>query len=135
MFRDNTARNVKFHRSIIDPMTLAHVQPCSRVLKAATTMKTDCQFEGSWGIISMLKSFQKQLQRRHRQQCLKTDTLIRLLMFFRWLFYRFWRQQETVCGHHFWYTRYHVPPLQSCGIAKCLFSFLSALECPIIHVV
>ena len=26
-------------------------------------------------------------------------------------------------GHHFWYTRYHVPQLQSCGIAECLRSF------------
>ena len=44
-------------------------------------------------------------------------------------------QQETMHRHHFWYTRYHVPPLQSCSIAECLHSFLSTLECPIIHVV
>ena len=31
-------------------------------------------------------------------------------------------------GRHFWYTRYCVPPLQSCGIAECLRSFLSAFE-------
>ena len=31
---------------------------------------------------------------------------------------------------HFWYTRYHVPQLQSCGIAECLRSFPSAFECP-----
>ena len=133
MFGDNTARNDKFHRSIIDPMTLVHVQLHSQVLKAATVLKTDCQFEGSWGIVSMLKPLQEQLQRRHRQRCLKIDILIGLLMFFGRSFYRFQCQQETVCRHHFWYTRYHVPPLQSCGIAKCLLSFLSALECPIIH--
>ena len=50
-------------------------------VKAATAMKTDCQLEGSWGIVSMLKSLQTQLQRRHRQWCLKIDTLIQLLMF------------------------------------------------------
>ena len=75
-------KNDKFHRSIVDPMTLVHAQLRSRVLKAATTTKTDCVFEGSWGIVSMLKSLQKQLQRRHRQRCLEIDTLIRLLMFF-----------------------------------------------------
>ena len=64
MLGDNTARNDKFYRSIVDPMTLVHVQPRSRVLKAATATKTGCQFEGSWGIVSMLKSLQKQLQRR-----------------------------------------------------------------------
>ena len=36
----------------------------------------------SWGIVSMLKSLQKQLQRRHKQQCLKIHTLFRILMFF-----------------------------------------------------
>ena len=51
MFGDNTARNDKFHRSIVDPMTLVHVQPRFRVLKATTATKTDCQFEGSWGIV------------------------------------------------------------------------------------
>ena len=35
----------------------------------------------------------------------------------------------------FWYTRYHVPQLQSCGIAECLRSFHSAFECPNIPVV
>ena len=83
MFGDNTARNDKFHCSIIDPITLVHVQPRSRVLKAATATKTDCQLKGSWGIVSMLKPLQKQPQRRHRQRCLKIDTLIRLLRFFR----------------------------------------------------
>ena len=80
MHGDNTARNDKFHHSIIDRMTLVHVQPRPQVLKAATATKTDCELEGSWGIVSMLKSLQKQLQRRHRQRCLKIDTLIRLLM-------------------------------------------------------
>ena len=36
---------------------------------------------GGWGIISMLKYLQKQLQRQHKQQCLKIDTLLRRLMF------------------------------------------------------
>ena len=89
LFGDNTARNDKFHRSIIDRMTLVHVQPRSQVLKAATATKTDCQFEGYWGIVSILKSLQKQLQRRRRQRCLEIDTVIRLLMFFGRSFYRF----------------------------------------------
>ena len=29
-----------------------------------------------------------------------------------------------MCGHHFWLTGYHVPPLQSGGITECLLSFL-----------
>ena len=37
--------------------------------------------EGSWGIIHMLKSLQTQLQRRHRQRCLKIDTFIQGLIF------------------------------------------------------
>ena len=36
-----TARNDKFHRPIIDWMTLVHVQLHPQVLKAATTLKTD----------------------------------------------------------------------------------------------
>ena len=36
---------------------------------------------GGCGIISMLKSLQIQLQRRHKQQCLKIDTLLWRLMF------------------------------------------------------
>ena len=61
---------------------LLHVQLCPPVFKAATMTKTDCKLEGSWGIVLMLKSLQKQLQRRHRQWCLKMSTLIRRLMFF-----------------------------------------------------
>ena len=38
-------------------------------------------------------------------------------------------------GRHFWYTWYHVPQLQSYGIAECLRSFSSAFECPNIPVV
>ena len=76
-----------------------------------------------------------QLQRRHRQLCLKIDPVFRGLMSFERSFYRFWRQQETMCRRHFWYSRYHVPPLQCCGIAECLRSFLSAFECPIIPAV
>ena len=57
-------------------MTLVHVQPHSQVLKAATAMKTHCKLEVSWGVGSMLKSLQKQLQRRHRQLCLKMDTIV-----------------------------------------------------------
>ena len=44
-------------------------------------------------------------------------------------------QQERMRRHHFWYTRYRVPPLQSCGIAECLRSFPSAFQCPNIPVV
>ena len=50
------------------------------MFKAAT--KIYCEFERSWGIILMLKSLQKQLQRRYKQRCLKIDTLLRILMFF-----------------------------------------------------
>ena len=34
----------------------------------------DCKLEGSWRIVLIPKSVLKQLQRRHRQQCLKIDT-------------------------------------------------------------
>ena len=33
-----------------------------------------------------------------------------------------------MCGHHFWYTKYRAPPLQSGGIAESLFSMV-AQEC------
>ena len=33
-------------------------------------------------------------------------------------------------GRHFWCTRYHVLPLQSSSIAKCLGSFSSVFERP-----
>ena len=54
MFGDNTARNVKFHRSIIDRMTLVQVQLHPRVLKADNTIKTDCNFEHRIHILSNL---------------------------------------------------------------------------------
>ena len=73
MFEDNTVRNDKFHRPIIDRID------CSKQLSTAT--KIYCKLERSWGIISMLKSLQKQLQRRHKQRCLKIDTLLRSMMF------------------------------------------------------
>ena len=135
MFGDNTARNAKFHRPIIDRIGLVQVQLRPGVFKAATATKIYCGLGRSWGIVSMLKSLQKQLQRRHKQQCLKIDTLFRRLMFFGRPFNRFKRQQETMRGRHFWYTRYRVPPLQSCGIAECLRSFPSAFERPNIPVV
>ena len=133
MLGDNTARNDKFHRSIVDPMTLVHVQPRSRVLKAATATKTDCQFEGSWGIVSMLKSLQKQLQTRHRQRCLEIVHYNPIIDVFRTVVLALLASTGNSVRAPFWYTRYHVPPLQSGGIAECLLSFLSALECPIIH--
>ena len=83
---DNTARNDKFHCPIIDGTNLVHVQLRPRIVKTATVTRTDCELEGSWGIILMLKSIQKQLQRRHRQQCVK---FTQGLMFFGWSFYRF----------------------------------------------
>ena len=43
--------NKKFHRLIIDRMNLVHNQPHPWVLKAATTMKTDCKLVGSWAIL------------------------------------------------------------------------------------
>ena len=42
----------KFHCLITDQMTLVQVQLYLRVLKAATVMETDCEFERSWGILS-----------------------------------------------------------------------------------
>ena len=44
------------------------------VFSCAPEQKKDWEMEGSWGIVSMLKSLQMQLQRRHRQQCLTIDT-------------------------------------------------------------
>ena len=74
LFGDNTARNDKFHRPIIDRIGLVHAQLCPWVFKAATAMTIYCEFGrggGSWGIVSTLKSLQKQLQRRHKQRYLK----------------------------------------------------------------
>ena len=59
MHGDNTARNDKFHHSIIDRMTLVHVQPRPQVLKAATATKTDCELEGSWGIVPYSGKFSR----------------------------------------------------------------------------
>ena len=67
----HTARNDKFHRPIIDQIGLVHAQLCPWVFKAATATKLYYEFERPWDIISMLKSLQKQLQRRHKQRCLK----------------------------------------------------------------
>ena len=45
---------------------------------------------------------------------------------------------NTTSGRHFWYSRYRIPPLQSCGITESLHSFPSAFWaseytcCPII---
>ena len=83
---DNTARNDKFHCPIIDGTNLVHVQLRPRIVKTATVTRTDCELKGSWGIILMLKSIQKQLQRRHRQQCVK---FTQGLMFFGRSFYCF----------------------------------------------
>ena len=58
--------------------------PCSA---APLSVQSSYRYEnvlwigGVWGIVSMLKSLQKQLQRRHKQLCLKIDTLLRRLMF------------------------------------------------------
>ena len=91
MFRDNTGRNDTFHCLIVDWMTLlSHASEYSGSYR-------DCELEGSWGIISVLKYFQKQLHRRHRQWCVKRDTLIQGLIFIRWSFIAFsvnWKQ----CG-------------------------------------
>ena len=38
------------------------------------------------------------------------------------------RQRETMRGHHFWYIRYRVPPLQSGGITECLRTFPFVFE-------
>ena len=63
--------------SDIDRIGLVHVQLRPWVFKAATATKIYCELGRSWGIVSMLKSLQKQLQRRHKQQCLKIHTLFR----------------------------------------------------------
>ena len=69
-------------------------------------------------MLSMLKSFQKQLQRSHKQPCLKM-TLLRRLIFFRRSFYRFFTVNRKQCaGVILLNTRYRVPPLQSSGIAE-----------------
>ena len=49
---------------------------------AASPVTIYCKLGRSCGIISMLKSLQKHLQRRHKQLCLKIDTLLRRLMYF-----------------------------------------------------
>ena len=82
LFKDNTVRNDKFYHPIIDRIRVVHVQLRPWVFKAASTTKIYCKLGRSWGIVLMLKSLQKQLQRRHKQQCLKIDTLLRKLMFF-----------------------------------------------------
>ena len=48
--------------------------PCSAAPLSVPATKIYCELGRSWGIVSMLKSLQKQLQRRHKQQCLKTYT-------------------------------------------------------------
>ena len=132
MLGDNTARNDKFHRLIIDWVTLVHIQPHPLVLKAATATKTDCKLEGSWDTVSTLKSLQTHLQRMHRQRCLKIDTPIDV---FWMVILSLLASTETMCGHHFWHTSYRIPPLQSCVITECLHSFVSMLGSPITYVV
>ena len=75
--------------SDIDRIGLAHVQlrPC--VFETATATKIYCELGRSWGIVLMLKSFQKRLQRRRKQPCLKIHTLFRRLMYFGRPFHRF----------------------------------------------
>ena len=78
------------------------------------------------------------LHRRHRQWCLKIDTFIQGLIFFRqsFLFYRFYHQQETICRRHFWHTRYHVP--RSATVLQyhqVFMQFLSVIWCAIIPVI
>ena len=66
--------------------------PCSAMplsVQSSYRYQNICELGRSWGIVSMLKSLQKQLQRRHKQQCLKIHTLFRILMFFGRPFYRF----------------------------------------------
>ena len=117
--------------TIIDGMTLVHVQPRPRVLKVATAMKTFCELGRSWGIVSMLKSLQKQLQRRRRQQYLKvirglffrTDILSLLVSTgnnarVSFLVHQVLRTSTTVLRYRRVFTH-----------------FLSAFECPVIPVV
>ena len=58
--------------------------PCSAAPQSAQSSyhyKNLLQIGGTWGIVLMLKSLQKQLQRKHKQRYLKIDTLLRRLMF------------------------------------------------------
>ena len=57
--------------SDIDRIGLVHVQLRPWVFKAATATKIYCELGRSWGIVSMLKSLQKQLQRRHNNSVWK----------------------------------------------------------------
>ena len=50
--------------------------------EASSLLRNIANLGESWGIVSMLKALQKQLQRSHQQQCLKIDTLLRRFMFF-----------------------------------------------------
>ena len=53
----------------------------------------------------------------------------------RYIYPRIFFIVASTCGCHVWYTRYRVPPVQSCSTAKCSRSFLFTLDCPIIPVV
>ena len=61
----------------------------SRAPWCSTATKIYCKLGRSWGMVSMLKSFQKHLQGRQKQPCLKIGTPFRRLMYFGRPFYRF----------------------------------------------
>ena len=125
----------QIYRPIIDRIGLAHVQLRPWVFKAATATKIYCKLVRSWGIVSILKSLQKQLQGRQKTTVSENRyTSLKIGVFWTAILTLI-ATRETMRGHHLWYTRCRIPLLQSCGIAECLHGFPSAFERPSIPVV
>ena len=76
VWRRNDKYNYPINLFYNHPIKLNQPVPYST---APMSIQNWLQIGGSWGIVSMLKPLQKQLQRRHKHQCLKIDTLIRRL--------------------------------------------------------
>ena len=108
-------------------MTLFRVQARSRLLKAATVTKTERIGGVLWRLIDAKISPKEALE--------KAQTTVPENRYIQGLSFLLLASTRNNVRASFWYTRYHVPPLQSCSITECLRSFLSAVECPIIPVI
>ena len=131
MLRDNTARNDKFHRLIINWVTLVHIQPHPLVLKAATATKT----RGVLGHRIHVKVSSKASSENAQTTVSENRYTNPFIDVFRMVILSLLASTEIMCGHHFWHTSYRIPPLQSCVITECLRSFVFALGSPITCVV
>ena len=122
MFEDNTVRNNKFHRPIIDQIGLVHVQlPLS--VQSSYHYKNILQIGGVvWHCIDAKISPKAASEKaqitvsENRYTSLKIDV-------FQMAILTLLAPQETMRGRHFWYTRYCLPTLQFGGITECLRSF------------